>query len=224
MGWKRRWRRRRLTAFEIKFVSWLGWLGVTLLCSTLRFRVIGEENLPKDSGAVILVWHGQQLLGFYFFRRRQYAILSSLSRDGDISSSILRRFKWKIVRGSSTRGGAQGLIELIRYLRQGGTVGITPDGPSGPIYHIEPGAVYMSQKTGSPLFPVAFTPEKYWQFNSWDRFIIPKPFTRCIVHYGSPLTVPADTAPDSFDSWKTKIADAIHESNRQGQEELEQWV
>lgn len=220
----RPWWRRRLSPFEIRFVSWLGWLGVSLLCRTLRFRVIGEENLPQGQGTVILVWHGQQLLGFYFFRQRQYAILSSLSRDGDISSSILRRFGWKIVRGSSTRGGAQGLIELIRHLRQGGTVGITPDGPSGPIYHIEPGAVYMSQKTGSPLFPVAFIPDQYWEFNSWDRFIIPKPFSRCIVYYGNPLAVPAKTDPEAFESWKETIAAAIHESNRLGREELEKWV
>jgi len=224
-GRKKRWRRRRLSPFQIRVVSWLAWFCILLLCRSLRFKVVGEEEaLPKGKGGVILVWHGQQLIGFYFFRRRRYGILNSLSRDGDFSAAILKRFGWKIVRGSSSRGGVRGLIELIRLLRRGVIVGLTPDGPSGPLHQVKPGAVYLGQKTGAPLIPVAFVPEKYWEVNSWDRFIIPKPFTRCVAHFGPPVTVPSDITPDSFESWREKIADAIQESNRRGREELGRWA
>ncbi|HEX2953237.1 MAG TPA: DUF374 domain-containing protein, partial [Bacillota bacterium] len=158
MGRAHPWWRRRQSPTRLKWISFFGWLIVNLLSKTLRYRFLGDDRLPVKKKSILLCWHGQQLLGCYFYRKRKIAILSSLSRDGDVSSSVLRRFGWKIIRGSSSRRGVAGLIELIHYLKDEGTIAITPDGPSGPIYHIEPGAIYMSQKTGAPIYPIAFIP------------------------------------------------------------------
>jgi lysophospholipid acyltransferase (LPLAT)-like uncharacterized protein len=223
MGRKKPWWRRRMSPSRLRWFSFFSWLGINLLCKTLRYRYVGDDRLPANKKSILLCWHGQQLLGFYFYRNRKIAILSSLSKDGDFSSSILRRFGWKIIRGSSNRRAAASLIELIRYLREEGTVAITPDGPSGPIYHIEPGAIYMSQKTGAPIYPIGFVPERYWEFNTWDRFIVPKPFSRCIIYCGEPLFVPKGIDESQFEEWKDTIAAALHRANALGREELERW-
>ena len=116
-------KKRRLSPAGTRVYSFLWWLGVTALCRTLSFRVHdpggwvhGHHSHDKK---IWVCWHGQQMVAFYFFRHRGTGILSSLHRDGDLSSDILRRFNWHIVRGSSTRGGARGLLELLRYLRGG---------------------------------------------------------------------------------------------------------
>lgn len=218
-----KWRKRRLSPWQLTFVARLAWAAIALLCSTMRFRSVGEERLQRK-GAVMMAWHGQQFLGFYYFKGRGYAILSSLSKDGDVSSSIMRRFGWKIIRGSSSKGGARGLIELIRHLRQGGIAGITPDGPSGPIYHIEPGVIYMAQKTGVPLIPFSFSLDRAWELNSWDRFIIPKPFSRCLVYFGPEIYIPSEITEEEFEQAKEDIATAIHHANMLGRKELEAWL
>lgn len=214
--------KRRLTERQLRFFSWLGWAFTGLLLSTVRYRAFKEEEALSGT-SVMVEWHGQQLLGIYYFRGKGFTVISSLSRDGDFSSSVLRRFGWNTVRGSSTRGGARGLIELLRILRRGGVVCLTPDGPSGPIYHIEPGCIYLAQKTGVPIVPVSFSLERYWQLKSWDQFVIPKPFTRCVVHYGPGICIPKELSEEDFKSYQEQVAAAIHEANRQGQKELEAW-
>jgi len=197
-----------------KIIIFAGWLLVKLLGLSIRFRQVGEEKLgdfPK--GYILACWHGQQLMGFYYFRGRGYVILSSRHRDADYSSSIMRRFGWRIVRGSSTRGGARSLIKLLRYLRKGVPVALTPDGPQGPIYHIEAGIVYLAQKTGLPIIPVAFAFQRAKYLDTWDRFVIPYPFTRCIVYFGTPVFVPHCPDEERRQEEKNKVAAALHQAN-----------
>lgn len=218
----KKWFKRRLGSRQLAVFSWMGWFFTALLLGTVRFRAFGEEEaLSKTS--VMVEWHGQQLLGIYYFRGKGFTVISSLSRDGDFSSSVLRRFGWNTVRGSSTRGGARGLIELLRILRRGGVVCLTPDGPSGPIYHIEPGCIFLAQKTGVPIVPVSFTLDRFWQLKSWDRFVIPKPFSRCVVHYGPGINVPKELSEQEFKECQKRVAEAIHGANRMGEKEMEEW-
>jgi lysophospholipid acyltransferase (LPLAT)-like uncharacterized protein len=189
--------------------------------------VIGREKLQGYSGKegfIINTWHGQQLAGFYFFRGCGYYILSSLHRDGEISSSVMRKLGWRIIRGSSTKGGARGVIELMRVLRQGAGTVLTPDGPQGPIYHIEPGGIYLARKTGAALIPLAFVFDHKWIVEkSWDKFVIPKPFTRCVAYFGAPIMVTAELTDENLAIEKQRLQDAIHEANRHGEEVLQQW-
>jgi lysophospholipid acyltransferase (LPLAT)-like uncharacterized protein len=217
-------------AKKLKF--WLilnfGYLIVLLFGKSLRYRVVGREQLAGfvgKTGMILNCWHGQQFMGFYFFRGLGYYILSSLHRDGDYSSSIMRRFGWQIIRGSSTKGAVRGLIGLLRVLRQGAVAALTPDGPTGPLYHIEPGGLYLAQKTGVPLIPVAFVYDRKWvSTKSWDKFEIPKPFARCVVYFGAPLFIEAKLDDARLEREKERFQAALHLANRQGEEVLQQWL
>lgn len=213
-----------LLKFKINFAFCL----VALLGRSLRFRVVGQEQLAEyhgKTGFIINAWHGQQLIGFYFFRRCGYYILSSLSRDGDFSSSIMRKFGWNIIRGSSSKGAVRSLIELLKVLRQGAGLVMTPDGPRGPIYHIEPGGLYLAQKTGAPIIPMAMIYDRKWIFRrSWDLFVVPKPFARCVAYLGEPLFIDAKLSEEQLELEKKRLQEAIHEANRSGEEVMRQWL
>ncbi len=208
----------RRMAIKVKTRAFLAWLAIAALCRTLRFRVSDPggwvRGRHRRDPKIWACWHGQQLVAFYFFRRRGTGILSSLSRDGDYSSSILRLFGWHIVRGSSSRGGARGLLELLRHLRAGGELGLTPDGPQGPAYHIEPGILYLAAKTGAPVIPFAIAARPGWTARSWDRFLVPMPFARCAVFFGRPFHVREEITDANLARLQTALAEAIHQANR----------
>lgn len=210
--------KNRRTAAKVKALAFLGWLAVAALCRTLRFRVSDPEGWVhghrRRDPKIWACWHGQQLVAFYFFRRRGTGILSSLSRDGDYSSSILRLFGWHIVRGSSTRGGARGLRELLRHLRAGGELGLTPDGPQGPSFHIEPGILYLAAKTGAPVIPFAVAARPGWTAPSWDRFLVPLPFAHCTVFFGRPFYVREEITQANQAQCQAALTEAIHQANR----------
>lgn len=213
---------------KIKLQINLGFFLLAILDKTLHYRVIGREQLEHyhgKEGFIINTWHGQQLLGFCFFKGCGYYILSSLSRDGERSSSIMRKFGWRIIRGSSSKGAVRGLIELLKVLREGAGIALTPDGPRGPLYHIEPGGIYLAQKTGAPLIPLAFVFEPKWvSEKSWDKFAIPKPFAKCVAYFGEPLFVTEELTETQLEVEKKRLQEAIHEANRRGEEVLRQWL
>ena len=210
--------------FKVRVGVFLGWIFVSLLGRSIRFRKVREEVLNEyKHGFVAICWHGQQLIGFYHFRGRGYTILSSEHRDGDYSSSIMRRFGWRIVRGSSTRGAVHGLIKLLNNLRQGIPIVLTPDGPQGPIYHIEPGAIYLAQKTGTPIIPIAFAFSKAIYLNTWDKFVMPFPFCRCVVQYGEPLLITEKLDENRLSVEKERLAHALHQANEAAKTALADW-
>lgn len=220
-------KRSRGYAAKIKLFSFFVWLGTNVLCHTLRYRVHDPEGwlrgLRRRHSKIWACWHGQQLIGFYIFRARGTGILSSLSRDGDISSSIMRLFGWRIMRGSSTRGGARGLLELLRFLKAGGEIALTPDGPSGPAYHIEPGIIYLAAKTGVPIVPLGLAARPAWTAPSWDRFLIPGPFARCVVFFGPAFHVREQVGEANLPEIRKSLAEAIHQANRGAEELLFSW-
>ena len=204
--------------------SFLVWLGVTALCRTLRYTVIDPEGwlggARRLEPKIWACWHGQQLVGFHFFRRRGIAILSSLHRDGDLSSGTLRRFGWHIVRGSSKRGGARGLLLLLRYLRRGGEVALTPDGPTGPIHQVKPGVIYLAARTGAPIVPFAIRAKPAWQAPSWDRFFVPFPFARCCFYFGPPVHISGDSIANGWQSAGEALSRAIEQANIEAEANL----
>jgi lysophospholipid acyltransferase (LPLAT)-like uncharacterized protein len=222
--------RIKLMVKKVKFLVLLNivYLLVLLLGKSIRYRIIGREQLKEFHGKIGMIlncWHGQQLTGFYFFRGCGYYILSSMSRDGDYSSSIMRRFGWRIIRGSNNRGAVRGLIELLRVLRQGAGVALTPEGSRGPRYHIEPGCLYLAQKTGAPLIPVAFVYDRKWvSQKSWDKFEVPKPFARGVAYFGAPLYIEGELDDQRLEQEKERLREAIHTANRLGEEVLRQWI
>jgi lysophospholipid acyltransferase (LPLAT)-like uncharacterized protein len=151
------------------------------------------EHQVMDTGqpALLAVWHGRLLYFISLYRQQTGTVLVSPSKDGELVSRVLARFGLHATRGSSSRGGRQGLRQLIECVRQGGHAAFTPDGPRGPRYRVKAGLLSAAQKTGAPILPAVYNAKWKRVLRSWDRFIVPLPFSRIVVVYGKPIYVPA---------------------------------
>jgi lysophospholipid acyltransferase (LPLAT)-like uncharacterized protein len=170
------------------------------LLSTARFSIENEAAWRglAESGRPFLFmpWHGRLLPLSWLHRRQGIVGLVSRSADGEYIARVLRVWGYDVVRGSSSRGGDVAFRELVRLIRSGRTIAITPDGPRGPKERIKPGIVQLAQLSGAPILPMAGGADRAWWFESWDRFLVPKPFARIRVAYADPVFVPrqADAA------------------------------
>jgi len=179
-----------------RLVGFLGkWL-LALYCSTVRIvndpesqKRLNREPSPRG---VYAFWHSHQLVTLWHYRRTRAAVLVSRSRDGEYVARVAASLGYLPVRGSTSRGGAAGLKELVRLGREGRTVAITPDGPRGPRHSVSPGVLILAQRSGRPIVPLAVGLRRYWELPSWDRFRIPKPFSWGYACWGEPLHVPAE--------------------------------
>ncbi len=173
------------------FVARVGAVLVRLLAGTWRIRVHGEEHVQALRGSpyTLVLWHSRILPLLYHHRRSGIVLLISRHRDGGYLADLASRWGYRAVRGSSKRGGAAGLLGIVRELQGGAVVAVTPDGPQGPPEKVKPGAIAAAQHSATPLVPLADTTRSAWWANSWDRFCIPKPFARVDVRYGAPIAV-----------------------------------
>jgi lysophospholipid acyltransferase (LPLAT)-like uncharacterized protein len=178
----------RLAPFLIAPLYWL-------LSRTWRIRELGPEPVlqkyVRRSGSAPCVyahWHGDELVlvGYYSFRR--LAVLSSLSSDGTLMAKTLQLLGYQVFRGSSSRGGARGLIGLIKAVKSGSQSALAVDGPKGPIHEVKPGVVELARRTGYPIVPVRARCSQAWHVpRAWNKSYLPKPFARVEVEYGEPL-------------------------------------
>lgn len=143
---------------------------------------------------IFSLWHGQQLPLLWHHRNQGIAILVSEHRDGELLARLARSLGYRLIRGSSTRGGERALLGLVRELEAGNVVAVTPDGPKGPAFKYAPGALIAAQRSGAAILPIAAHASRAWRLGSWDRFIIPQPFAKVTVAYGLPADVSAATA------------------------------
>lgn len=158
-----------------------------------RLEVYGKENLKyieDGKPALFSFWHGKLWIPIFYFRNRKFLALASSSRDGEYISRALQKYGYQLVRGSSSRGGGSALLSLIRLIRKGKSVLITPDGPTGPIHKVKPGIVYLQEKTGAPIIPVGVAIKRKKIFGSWDRLNFPLPGTRAVLVIGQQLFLP----------------------------------
>lgn len=185
--------------------------------------VDGEEHLAAarahGGGYFMALWHGRMLIPAARHGRQGYTILVSPSGDGDVSETLLRRLGYGVVRGSTSRRGRAALRELLTLLRAGTPIAITPDGPRGPRKTMSQGLAWMASATGFPIVPCGFVGANTWHLRSWDRFTIPKPFSRVAFVYGEPLLV--DRKSDGgLESASAEIGRRIERAERRGFELL----
>ncbi len=176
-------------------ITWAGYLGIALIGPTLRPVVSIEEGGPPDPfprPAIYALWHRCVFYATYFWRGRGIGVMTSRSFDGEYIARIIEKFGFLAVRGSSTRGGARGLLEMHDLLAAGGIAGFTIDGPRGPRYIAKPGAALLARNTGQAIMPFHITFDRCWTLRSWDAFMIPKPFARACIVIGRLVRVPAD--------------------------------
>jgi len=172
-------------------INFLNNLGLKILPSVINIYIktlrIKINNFPDlDTNAVFIFWHSKMLIGWWLFSNKQYGALVSQSKDGEILNRILIRWKYKVVRGSSSKAGKEALSEIINFAEFGNSVVLTPDGPRGPPGNIKNGALVISYECKIPIIPVKiFNHNKNILSKSWDKFEIPLPFSKCEVHFGA---------------------------------------
>lgn len=177
-------------------VAWLLALVLRVWRWTLRVTVVDPEghlrNSGEDNPVIYVAWHNRLVLLPAMAPkrlRRHTVVLASRSRDGGYISDLLRRFGVRTARGSSSKGGASGLMRLRQFLRDGDSVLLTPDGPRGPRYQMQGGAVWLAGQTDAPIVPLSLNAPKRWELTSWDGTQLPRPFSRVYFVVGHPVNV-----------------------------------
>lgn len=150
----------------------------------------------RRSPILFTFWHGRMLyfVKLYEFLGSRVTVLVSHSRDGELVAQLLARFGFHITRGSSSQGGARGLLAVVDKVRSGMDACFTPDGPRGPRYQVKPGLVLVAKRTGAAILPMTFGARRRRALPSWDAFLLPLPFSRVVVIYGEPIYVPANAS------------------------------
>jgi lysophospholipid acyltransferase (LPLAT)-like uncharacterized protein len=180
------------------------------LLATTRVERVHHERLldfrRRREPVIFVFWHGHLLPLVHYQRHEGIVVLVSEHSDGEIIARILHRSGFGTARGSSTRGGARGLRELVRAGREGRDLAVTPDGPRGPRHQVKAGALAAAQMTGFPLLPLAVRVSSAWRLDSWDHFLIPKPFSKVRIEYLAPRFVPRAASREELDAIGTQLA------------------
>jgi len=183
-------------------------LVIKLTALTLRLDVVGRERLDrfKKEGRPVLFafWHNRLLYTCYYLRRERLTMMISKSRDGDLITRVARIFGIRAIRGSSSREGMRAISDLARLMREGGNGGITPDGPRGPLYRMQIGALLAARSAGVPILPVSISFNRMKVFQSWDRFRFPYPFSRAVLVFGEPFRVPDDARGEKMEALRAE--------------------
>ncbi len=178
----------------------------------------GEEQKAaverSDGRAVYATWHQRMPYHFHYFGSRHVTMMISRSRDGEYAARIAQWLGFKNVRGSSTRGGSQALRSIIDEIKTGEIGGMLADGPLGPPRVAKMGSVIMARDAAAPLIPVLWGADRCWVLNSWDRYLIPKPFARVVIHYAEPIWVPGAATGEELEGYRKLFEDRLNEGTR----------
>jgi lysophospholipid acyltransferase (LPLAT)-like uncharacterized protein len=187
--------------FRDRFLVALGVLLIRVLGATWRItRVGGDEVAARIANGVpnlYAFWHGHMLPLLIEHEGERVAVVVSSHRDGEIITRIARAFGFGAIRGSTSRDAPGALRAIVRTLRGGCTVAVTPDGPRGPAHEFAPGPAIAAFETGVPIILAGVAANRAWYLRSWDRFMIPKPFARIVVYYEPSIAMPGPTARDA---------------------------
>lgn len=159
--------------------------------------------------AIYALWHAELLPLMMIYAPLGPATMISHHGDGEIAAAVVRSLGSRVVRGSSTAGGGEAFRELVQLGRDGRAIAMTPDGPRGPAGRCKPGVLRLAARSGLPVAPVAARPASGWRARSWDRFIVPKPFTVVHVEFTPPIDVPSDLAGADVPAWLDRLDRAI---------------
>ena len=197
-----------------KIMPYIGLLIVKIISSTYRIRIVKpeiEQNvLSRGQIPIYASWHQRFFPGITFFaKRKPISIIISQSRDGEFISRIVNMLGFQPVRGSSSRGGGKALNEICEMAHRGHRIGHIVDGPRGPFSVVKPGLIKIAQISGMPIIPTITSAENKWVFNSWDRFIVPKPFSRVIIRLGNEIYVPKKLQGLAFEKKRLSIEETL---------------
>lgn len=203
----------------------LGAAFIYLLGKTVRIKLINfdyHEDIKMSGRNIIYAfWHNTLLYFAYYFRGRHIYTLSSRSRDGEYMVRSLRNLGYDSVRGSSSKGAVKSLVEIKKKLDIGYDVGFTPDGPTGPIYSTKPGIIWTAKSSQQPILPMVCNFKRKWTLNSWDKFMVPKPFTKGIIYFGEPIYVPRDLNKEDLPKYERLLKERLDQIRDRAKEFIE---
>lgn len=205
-------------------LSALGAGFIRLLGRTWRLRTVETHNLDEARRiapqVIYAFWHGRLLAPSYTHRNREITVLASEHRDGELMGQTIRRLGFGHVRGSSTRGGARAIRDLVAALAAGADLALTVDGPRGPRHVVKPGPLEIAKLSGCCIVPVAISSRSHWQLSSWDGFQIPRPFTRIQYMFGSPVVIAPDAAAEDLERRRVDIEERLNRMTEMNDESV----
>ena len=213
------WRRRIL----LRVIPSVGSIVIRLLCCTLRYRRTEEPGAPLDDRSrpmIWVFWHNCILPATYRFRNHELAVLASRSFDGECISRLIERFGYRALRGSSSHGGVGAMLAARREIELGRAVAFTIDGPRGPRHVAKPGPLLLARVTGIPVVAFHVAVERAWTLPTWDRMIVPKPFSRALVRVSAPILVASDDDAEQMDRLHAELQAALERVEQDARSEV----
>lgn len=183
--------------------------GVALLRRTLRVELLNSQYYSELQARrvpiLFALWHGRMFLPVDAHRNEGVVTMASQSADGNLVARWLESNGYLVMRGSTTRGGSEALRGMVRHVRRGHNVALTVDGPRGPAGVVQAGVVRLARLTNAWILPISFSSSWPLFLASWDRYLVPKPFSRNVIAYGEPFAVPLNM-PDDVALAKLRVA------------------
>jgi len=196
----------------LRLIITVGYWFIRLVGPTLRVCVSREEGAQETVGQRPLIgsfWHSCIIPATYMCRNLGVRVMSSNSYDGEYMGRIIRKFGFVAVKGSSSRNAVRALLGLRRALQDGWAVAFTLDGPRGPRYKVKPGPVSLARSSGVPMTTFHMAVDKAWILNSWDRMIIPMPFSRVLMRFGKLIVVPPEASDEDLERYQQELQDSL---------------
>ncbi len=196
----------------LRSIIFVGYWVIRLIGPTLRVSVSREEGAQETIEQRPLIasfWHCCMIPATYICRDRGVRVMSSNSYDGEYMGRIIRKFGFVAVKGSSSRHAVRALLGLRRALDDGRTVAFTLDGPRGPRYRVKPGPVALARSSGVPMTMFHIAVDRAWVLNTWDRLMIPKPFSRVLMRLGKLIPVPADARDEDLERYQQELQQSL---------------
>jgi lysophospholipid acyltransferase (LPLAT)-like uncharacterized protein len=207
------WRASRVKRAEATAIAAVGYPVIAALGKTLRWSEAGTEHLASVASTgrqpILALWHGRILPATLYFRDRGVVAMTSQNFDGEWIARIMGRFGYAQARGSTSRGGRRALLQLARELAGGRPAAFTVDGPRGPAYRAQPGAVWLAKASGHPVVPFHVEAEPCWTLASWDRAQVPKPWSRVAMIIGAPIEVSRDAGDEVIEAKRFELEQSL---------------
>lgn len=179
--------------FKLKVLPYIVYALVRIIYASCKKVFHHPNNIKDDEAYVFVMWHGDLLSQPFNYRKirpnKTVKGMISQNKDGEILSRAFSLLGIEAIRGSSSKGAAKALISTIKEIKSGSDIAITPDGPRGPRYSVADGVVAIAQKSKSKIVILNSKPSNYWQFNSWDKFVLPKPFGKIDFYMSEPYDI-----------------------------------
>src|SRR6202166_2200631 len=196
----------------LRIIIFVGHAVIRLIGPTLRVSVSHEEGAQTTLDQRPLIasfWHSCMIPATYIFRDMGIRVMSSDSYDGQYMGRIIHKFGFVAVKGSSSRNAVRALLGLRRALEEGWTVAFTLDGPRGPRHKVKLGPVALARSSSVPLSTFHMAVDRAWVLNTWDRLIIPKPFSRILMRFGKLIVVPTDVPDEDLGRYEQELQDSL---------------